>query len=209
MAFETEGKFRVDSHQPVRERLQALGAQFVACVLETNRIFDRPDGSLRRRGCGLRIRSAVSEEAATDWKVGPTAQVGPTMHPATLTFKGPVVAGTFKSREELEVQISDAETAAHMLGLLGFVPILSYQKRRESWRLDDCRIELDEPAQIGLFVEIEGPDESAIRRLQVDLGLKGAAHVRSSYVRMLAAYCDEHGITDRAVNLPDPAAPPL
>ncbi len=197
MSREIEAKLRVDSHQPVRERLRALGAEFVARVLETNRIFDRSDGSFRRRGCGLRIRSAVAADATTGRKEDPTH------HAATLTFKGPVIAGTFTSREEVEVGISDEETTARMLALLGFAPVLVYQKRRESWRLGECRIELDEPPHIGLFVEIEGPDEHVIQEVQVALGLEATAHVRSSYVHMLAAYCEEHGITVRVLSLPD------
>jgi len=58
MHLETEAKFRVEWHEPVRMRLEAAGATFHGRVLETNRLFDRPDGSLRQAGCGLRIRSA-------------------------------------------------------------------------------------------------------------------------------------------------------
>ena len=50
MPFETEAKLRVDAHEPVRDRLRAGGATFIEKVIETNVIFDRPDGSLRRQG---------------------------------------------------------------------------------------------------------------------------------------------------------------
>ncbi len=195
MPREIEAKLRVDSHDPVRERLRAAGAELIARVLETNRIFDRPDATLSRKGCGLRIRTAAPEGPT------PNTKVDPIVHPATLTFKGAVGTGPFKSREELEVQVSHAETAVRILESLEFVQILSYQKRRESWRLRDCRVELDEPPHIGLFVEIEGPSETAIRVVQADLGLKDAPHVRPSYVRMLAEYCEEHAITGRVLSL--------
>ena len=185
MRRETEAKIRVDSHGPLRAHLRELGATFVSRVVETNRILDRPDASLRRRGCGLRIRSAVAE-------------VGDDV-PATLTGKGPVVPGPFKSREEIELRIDDADAAADLLHLLGFVVILRYRKRRESWRLGDCRIELDEPPHLGLFVEIEGPDEAAIQSTRDALGLGDAPVERASYVRMLLAYCDEHGVTDHSL----------
>lgn len=192
MPREIEAKFRVESHDPLRERLKTLGATPLGFVLEANRIFDRPDGSLRREGYGLRIRSLTRSESA---------EASP-----TLTVKGPADAGPFKSREELEIRISEAETAADMLGLLGFVPVLRYQKRRESWHLGECRIELDEPPHIGLFIEIEGPTEAAIRAVQNKLGLKGSGHVKASYVRMLAEYCNQHGITNRVLDLPDASA---
>ncbi|MCH7886073.1 MAG: CYTH domain-containing protein, partial [Planctomycetes bacterium] len=74
MAVETEAKFRVESHDPIRQRLRAAGARSLGTVLETNLILDRPDGSLRRQGCGLRLRTSQPLE-------GETART-------TLTFKG-------------------------------------------------------------------------------------------------------------------------
>jgi hypothetical protein len=116
--------------------------------------------------------------------------------------------GPFKSREELEIDISSADTVARMLGLLGFVQVLRYQKRRESYRLGDCRIELDEPPHVGVFVEIEGPTESAIQAAQKELDLTGSPHVKASYPSMLAAYCDENGIADRVLDLAEgPTSP--
>ena len=192
MAREIEAKLRVTAHAPVRERLRSSGAVHLGRVLETNLIFDRPDGSLRARGCGLRIRT--SADTAT----------GKQCH--RLTLKGPVGRGEFKSREELEVEIGDADVAADILQQLGFVRVLSYQKRRESWRVGECRVELDEPPHIGLFVEIEGPDEVAIRVVRDRLGLSDAVHEKASYVRMLTAWCDEHGVTDRVLRLTDESA---
>jgi adenylate cyclase class 2 len=188
MPLEIEVKLRVESHEVVRRELRSLGAESLGCVLESNSILDRPDGSLRRRGCGLRIRESRSEEDG-----GTTA---------TLTMKGPVHEGAVKTREELEVRVDDADRTAQLFGALGFAPVLRYQKRRESWRLGLCRIELDEPPHIGLFVEIEGPSEQAIRAVQTDLGLGDLRHESASYIHMLTAYCREHGIADEIVSLP-------
>lgn len=187
MPIELEAKFRVESHEPVRERLCAVGAERVGVVVETNVILDSADGSLRRRGSGLRVRSAMP--------------IGGGPVKATLTFKGPVAASAFKSREEIEVGVSDADAAVQVLTALGFVAILRYEKRRESWRFRDCLVELDTPPGIGLFVEIEGPSEDAIRHVRDELGLTRATPVRESYVRMLLAFCVEHGLADRVLTL--------
>jgi len=187
MPLETELKLRVESHEPVRERLRSLGATFLGCVVESNTIFDHPDGSLRQRGCGLRIRQAVATEGGECR--------------TTLTAKGPRLKGKMKSREEQEVRVDDGNTAARMLGILGFVPILRYKKRRESWQLDRCRIELDEPPHVGLYIEIEGPDEKTIKAARKSLGLKDAKKQQASYVRMLLTYCKEHGIESRILDL--------
>jgi adenylate cyclase class 2 len=187
MSLETEAKLRVDSHEPVRARLRALGATLIESVIEKNVILDRADGSLRSRGCGLRVRSTVGQDGG-DVRV-------------TLTFKGPTLEGEFKKREEHEVRLDDAESGLAMLERLGFTTILSYEKRRESWSFESCRIELDDPPHIGKFVEIEGPDENAIRAVQAEIGLGDVPHTRESYVRMLLEYCHKHGL-DRVPRFP-------
>lgn len=192
MTIEIETKLRVESHEPVRSALREAGAEMIGKVLEWNQIFDWADGSLRRAGFGLRLRTMTP--------------VGGGESRAVLTVKGPRLPGPLKSREEREVEVSDAESAARMLQMLGYVPILRYEKRRESWSLGGCRIELDEPPRIGLFVEIEGPDEESIRRVQASLGLGHIQHTAASYVRMLRTYCDEHGLCDFTLRLSDESA---
>jgi len=192
MAIEIEAKLRVESHGPVRSALRGAGAALIGSVLEWNQIYDRADGSLRRAGFGLRLRTMNPLGSGESLTV--------------LTVKGPRLPGPLKSREEREVVVSDAETAAGMLQMLGYVPILRYEKRRESWSLGECRIELDEPPRIGLFVEIEGPDEPSIGRVQDSLGLGHLQHTAASYVRLLRTYCDEHGLSDATLRLSDESA---
>ena len=175
MPTELEAKFAVETHEPVRERLGALGAQFLARLVETNTIHDRPDGSLRRSGCGLRVRGVEVLAGAS--------------HPATLTFKGPVQTSLFKKREELELLLADADAMRRLLEAIGLVEVLRFRKRRESWRLHDCRVELDELPRLGLFVEIEGPNEGVVQAARAALGLTGAVHEPRGYVGMLAELC--------------------
>ncbi|MCH7808164.1 MAG: class IV adenylate cyclase [Planctomycetes bacterium] len=184
---EIEVKLRVESHDPIRRRLGELGAKLIGRVVETNTIFDSTDGRLRQQGCGLRVRSTVDED---DGKVA-----------ATLTFKGPVLPGAFKRREELEVEISDGAIGEQLLERLGFVGLLRFEKRRESWTYGTCRIELDEPPHIGRFVEIEGPSEDAIRKVRIELGLGQVPHVHASYIKLLLAYCREQGLTEKTLRL--------
>jgi adenylate cyclase class 2 len=117
-----------------------------------------------------------------------------------MTFKGPVQGGPIKSREELEIEVNDAEEAARLLGGLGFVVILDYEKRRESWRMGDCQVELDEPPHVGLFVEIEGPRDG-IRQTQERLGLGDVPHTPESYVQMLLSFSERNGLRGRPLRL--------
>jgi len=180
MGLEIEAKLKVDSHDAIRATLADAQARCVGQVLESNVLFDHPDGSLRAKGCGLRVRSCV-------------ALAGETPMP-TITYKGPRQASPFKCREEIEITVDDAAQTQAMLESIGLALILVFEKRRESWQLDDCLIELDEVPYLGTFVEIEGPNEQQIHRMQDRLGLSGRALIRNSYIALLVDYCKHHGL---------------
>lgn len=169
--LEIEAKYAVGEHEPIRAKLRAAGATRVGCVIETNRFFDRADGFLQRSGCGLRVRgvSVVDGEPVS----------------ATITFKGPIRPGAMKVRPEFEVTVGDAEQAAVLMDQLGFAEFFAFEKRRETWRVRDCSVELDEVPVIGRFVEIEGPDEASVNSVAATLGFAGAAVERTSYLGLL------------------------
>ena len=50
MPKEIEAKFRVNTHEAIRQKLQACGGKYLGIVLEHNRIYDHRDGSLRKKG---------------------------------------------------------------------------------------------------------------------------------------------------------------
>jgi adenylate cyclase class 2 len=188
MALEVEVKLQVDSHAAVRERMKERGARFMRRVLETNRLFDTRKGRLRKKGCGLRVRSCRAEEGDAP--------------PAMLTFKGPRQPGPMKKREEIETILDDAEVFVSILHRVGFAERICFEKRRESWQLGDCSIELDEVPWLGTFVEIEGPDEDRIRDVQRQLGLADHPIIRSSYVALLHDYCHQHNLSTLPIRFP-------
>jgi len=173
MGIEIEAKFKVDTHDALRERLRQAGALFVGRYLETNQLFDRPDRSLTAAGCGLRVRAVQTLEG----------RAGPHL----LTYKGPRELADLKVRPEIDVRIDDPDRAAELLRALGYRAILVFEKRRESWHLADAAIELDEVPEIGRFVEIEGPDEGAVRSARSALGLADETPVADTYVSLLIA----------------------
>jgi len=178
MPLEIEAKLKVDAHATVRDKLRAVGAKRLGQVLETNRIFDKADRSLLAGDCALRIRTTQTE-----------------IHPipgATLTYKGPRQDSAFKSRQEIQINVDDGAAAQPLLEALGFIEVVRFEKRRESWELGPCRIELDELPHLGTYVEIEGPDEACISRAQNDLGLGALTHVRDNYITLLVDHCHRH-----------------
>lgn len=179
MAQEIELKFRLDDPQALRNRLRESRARLAAHRFEVNRIFDTPDRRLLSGDCGLRIRESR-----------PVQGIGRSK--PTLTFKGPRQSREAKSREELATTVADAEDAATILARLGFNEVITYEKRRELWRLDDCEVCLDELPRLGWFVEIEGPNTAALESIRSQLGLTDTPALRETYVELAA----DHGDTD-------------
>jgi adenylate cyclase class 2 len=185
MAVEIEAKMKVEDFDAVRRRLTELGAHHVGAVLETNTFFDTPDRSLLAAEKGLRLRRTQ------DISTGEKHYV--------ITVKGPQQKGPLKSREEAEVSVSDGDRAADVLRMLGYEPTLSFEKKRESWTLADCKIELDQLPIFGRFVEIEGPGEEAVMRVRETLHLANRELIKTGYISMLANYLREHGDKRRAI----------
>jgi len=179
MPVEVEAKIKVDSHDAVRARLAALRAMRICRVLETNHIFDSPDRTLLSGGRGLRIRTCRAEDGNNP--------------PSTLTYKGPRIQGPLKTREEIEVSIDDGEAGRQLVEALGYIEVLCFEKRRETWRVGDCTIELDEVPHLGRFVEIEGPDEAAVLQAKKALGFGDCETIRRSYISLLIEYCKQAG----------------
>jgi predicted adenylyl cyclase CyaB len=171
MPIELEAKIKVDDLNTVRTRLQSAGAQPLGQYHEINRFFDTTPPTLRPEDRGQRLRTSRD------------TQTGQTTH--TLTYKGPRHAGQLKQREEIELPLPDPTAAELLLNRLGFARGLVFEKRRESWQLNDCRVELDEVAELGCFVEVEGPQEEAIHAVLETLGLEKAKLIRESYPQLL------------------------
>ena len=179
MAVEIEAKMSVESFDAVRARLRELGARPAGARLETNRFFDTADGHLRKAGEGLRVRVERTDGAGGER--------------AIITWKGPRRAGPLKSRAEVELEVASGADAETLLQKLGYVLALSFEKRRESWTLDGCKIELDELPRLGMFIEIEGPDEGTVMSVRQRLGLSGHALIGDGYASLLRKHLKARG----------------
>jgi predicted adenylyl cyclase CyaB len=183
--LEIEAKIKVDSLDPIRRKLIELSAEKLETAKQTNIFFDRPDGSLRKADSGLRVRLEQFAESAEP--------------KATITHKGPRLDTPLQPRESFDLVVTPAGDAVPFILALGFERTLTYEKSRESWFLDSCRVELDTLPHLGTFVEVEGPSEEAVEAVRRKLGLERVALVRESYVAMMARYVDEHEVPDRIV----------
>ncbi len=187
MSIEIEAKLKVDSLELIEQKLKSLGAEFVAEQFQSDEHFDDACSSLKNSDRCLRLRR---QQAG-----GKTKYI--------LTYKGAKEKSNFKKRQEIEIEITNAEALEQLLSVLGYERKLCVEKKRRLWRLGGCEVALDELPVIGSFVEIEGPDDKEIADVQNKLGLSDIPHTAESYasllVRMLQAN-DERGMRDEGRN---------
>ncbi len=180
---ETEIKLRAPNAAAAAELLTTHGfAVSKPRLYERNALFDTEAASLRGSGLLLRVREAGGVNI--------------------LTFKGAATKGRHKTREELEVNLSDAHVFEQILKRLGFNRTFVYEKFRTEFEEEaDGRggkgtATLDE-TPIGTFLELEG-DAEWIDRCAAALGFKESDYITDSYGGLYRRWCAEHNrpVTD-------------
>ena len=183
---EIEAKYPVENFTGVEKALKAVGAEYLGTFLQTDSFYDNPSGELREAGCGLRIRKL---------EVLQSPQGGQVDNRPIVTFKGPVEAqANVKIRRELQTRLDSADVLEEIFqAVAGFENVYTIQKRRSSYRLGTCQVELDELPLLGFFVEIEGPEEDIEDNRKI-LEIK-TSHLNTSYLHLLMEKCREMGIS--------------
>jgi len=153
-------------------------------LFEANTLFDRARGSLRRKGCLLRVRQAGAL--------------------GILTYKGKETIGKYKDREELEVGVSDPRRLSEMLARLDFIPTFRYEKFRTEYRRPgEAGLATLDQTPIGVYLELEGTPgwiDGTARRL----GFAESDYSTASYYTLYAAYCRGRGLPVTHMTFPPP-----
>jgi len=159
---ETEIKLAVGDVASAKKLLYRAGFRvYKRRLFEDNTMFDTADLKLRESAMAFRVRDAGGK--------------------ATVTFKGKPVPGKHKSREELEVKVSDGATMRTIASRLGFVPVFRYQKYRTEYKLaKGSGIATLDETPIGVFLELEG-QPAWIDRLARKLGFTEQDYITRSY----------------------------
>lgn len=166
--LEIEVKFAIVDLRTLRTQLLEHGA-----IIKKDRVFERnvryddASGSLLTAGSLLRLR--LDTQAKITWK-GIPANIA-------------ALQSEVKVREEIEIVVSDFDAADLIIQRLGFAPVQSYEKYRETFQLDDVEVVLDE-MPYGNFVELEGP-ELSIRQLAGQLGFDWQRRIVTNYLGLL------------------------
>jgi adenylate cyclase class 2 len=89
-----------------------------------------------------------------------------------LTYKQTATAErAVDSILEAEVQVGDFEATRVLLEAMGLTALRYQENYREEWHLDGVTFDIDTWPDLPTFLEIEGPDEAAVRHATTDLGL--------------------------------------
>jgi adenylate cyclase, class 2 len=176
---ETEIKLRWHrTAQEARALIERHGYSVsVPRTLESDQLFDLQTAALRQSDRILRLRKTISPDGTTR---------------AMVTYKGPATRDGYKSREEIEFDVSDPVTFTLVLQRLGYQPTFRYEKYRTQLRIagEPGLLTIDE-TPIGIYLEIEGPqdwiDSTAAR-----VGLPKSQFLTASYARLYRDHRDQH-----------------
>ena len=135
MSMEIEVKAYAENLVKIKEMLLGMGAWVLWEGEQVDTYFNHPARDFAATDEALRVREVKSRTA--------------------VTYKGPKLDTQSKTREEIEVQITDGSALKEMLEKLGFTEAGVVRKHRIKLALDECEFCLDSVENLGEFVEIE------------------------------------------------------
>ncbi len=189
--YEVEMKLRAE-HDRVRERLTAMDADHIGGVTQVDTYYDAPDRDFAATDEAFRVRRETDhgEDADVAADTGDDGRV-------LLTYKGPLVDDTSKTREEAETRVADETELRAILAGLGYEPAATVHKNRDRYEVSGCRVTLDRVDEVGEFVEVEHHDpvaetdieraREAVTDLLVELGLDPGESIQTSYLGLVLA----------------------
>lgn len=136
MAVETEKKYRLTKEQfdEVLSSLKELDGEFIKEDFEINQLYG--GGILEEEKALLRVRKIDKK--------------------TILTYKKQIHNDLgVKQHTEYETEVSDVDSIENIIRVLGFKLGMVYEKRRQTWHLQNVEVCLDQ-LPFGLFMEVEG-----------------------------------------------------
>ena len=183
--FEVEMKFRAEDVSELERKLQRIGGtSFSEPVMESDSFFLHPCRNFVETDECLRLRQRE-------------LPVGTSEH--SLTYKGPKIDAITKTRQEIEISITEPERWESLLIALGFRKSASVQKfrRRQGLTVQNRHVEivfdtlpaLPESSRQFIEMEILAPAEEVeeCRNLILDLAEQLGLNepIRESYLKLV------------------------
>jgi adenylate cyclase class 2 len=176
MQTEIEAKSLDVDHDALRAKLRALGAT-----------LEQPMRLLRRYNLDFADRRLRDQPEGGGW-----VRVRDEGDKVTLSYKQ-LNDRTLHGTKEICVTVNSFDDAKALLEAIGLGPTSYQETRRESWRLGDLQIELDQWPWTKPYIEIEAPDESSLKDIFAKLDLAWDTAVFGS---VEVVYRGEYDISD-------------
>jgi adenylate cyclase class 2 len=166
--------------------LHNLGAERINEELHEDTYYEHPCKSYSRTDEAIRVRRYRSTPRGHPTESGRPREV-------ELTYKGPKIDSSTKTRIESSVYVNSSEDLDLILQSLGFKPVATIRKKRVFYSLRNTTLSIDNVDGLGRFMELEiivdrnDDIESArehIFSLVRDLGLSLDRSVRESYLEL-------------------------
>jgi adenylate cyclase, class 2 len=177
--YEVELKFPVADMTVVAQQIEAMGATISSPIEERDLYFAHPNRDFVETDEALRLRRKGDV--------------------SLITYKGPKLDATTKTRREIELPLGSAATTVAdwtaLLEVLGFSPVAEVRKSRRKamvpWEGRRVEVSLDDVDRVGTFGELELVTEAdgieaakaCLLSLARFLGL--SASERRSYLELL------------------------
>lgn len=182
--IEVEAKAHVNDFSSVLQKLNEIGAEKINTEHQKDTYFNNLEyRDFEKSDEALRIRNTTINKEESH---------------IILTYKGPKLDNTSKTRKEIEVNVDDSKNAGLILENLGFKPAADVEKERTSYSFKEFIISLDKVHKVGNFVEIEksmveGEDfKEALNKIfeiYKKLGIEDGFE-RRSYLELMGVYKD-------------------
>lgn len=171
---EIELKFKIEDPEAIKQKLAEVGAKNEGKVQQRDLWIDTPDKRWKKQGKGLRIRQQKRVPGGT-----------PQSAQLFLALKDEQSYGKVRKALEIEVDVGGSfEEFKNFWERLGFVADCFLEKEREVWKLGALEIVLDDVKDLGIFLELEGPEEE-IEAAIIKLGLEKEPRIVEHYGQLI------------------------
>ncbi|MBP1357509.1 MAG: class IV adenylate cyclase [Sulfolobus sp.] len=141
--IEKEVKLKVfsPSLESIKSKIMESGTKLLKVEYQEDMYFNSSWKDFRKSDEALRLRTIEISDTKT----------------LELTYKGPKLSQTVKSREEITVTLDykQLDNLIKILERLGFKQVINLKKKRETFLINNYYVSLDYVNDLGEFIEIE------------------------------------------------------
>lgn len=175
--IEVEVKAKISSFEEMEKRLDEIGARKTKKEFQEDIYFNSPVVDFAQTDEALRIRTTRENDNTNIF----------------ITYKGPKIDASSKTRKEIEMGIEDAEKCSDIFEEIGFKKVRAVRKNRQYYEYENFEISLDDIEGLDPYMEIEigladGEDysdaQNKIFELFEKLGITDGFE-RTSYLELL------------------------